>query len=79
MREVIARLTPAKRRLVIYDQLNPAYAKYYTRTEAHALLERAGFVDIQLYHRHGYSWSVVGTRPDPGRAGPPSLGARPQG
>ena len=65
MREVIARLSPDKRRLVIYDQLNPAYAKYYTEAEARALLEQAGFVDVQLYHRHGYSWSVVGTRPGP--------------
>ncbi len=62
---MIARLTPDKRRLVIYDQLNPAYAKYYTRAEARALLEQAGFVDVQLYHRHSYSWSVVGTRPGP--------------
>jgi SAM-dependent methyltransferase len=69
MREVIARLSPDKRRLVIYDQLNPAYAKYYTEAEARALLEQAGFVDVQLYHRHGYSWSVVGTRPGPARQG----------
>jgi SAM-dependent methyltransferase len=65
MREVIARLTPDKRRLVIYDQLNPAYAKYYSEAEARALLEDAGFNDVRLYHRHGYSWSVVGTRPGP--------------
>ena len=64
MREVFARLTPDKRRLVIYDQLNPAYARYYTRSEARSLLEQGGFVDVQLHHRHGYSWSVVGTRPE---------------
>ena len=64
MREVFSRLTPDKRRLVIYDQLNPAYAKYYSRAEARALLEQEGFVDVQLHHRHGYSWSVVGTRPE---------------
>ena len=74
--KVIARLAPDKRRLVIYDQLNPAYAKYYTREEARRLLEQAGFVDVQLYHRHGYSWSVVGTRPD--RAGG-AVAGRPPG
>ncbi len=63
MRHVIVPLTPAKRRLVIYDQLNPAYAKYYTRAEAHAALSRVGFVDIRLHHRHGFSWTVLGTRP----------------
>jgi hypothetical protein len=47
---------------VIYDQLNPAYAKYYTRDEAQSLLERHGFSDVRLHHRHGMSWTVVGTR-----------------
>jgi SAM-dependent methyltransferase len=63
MRDVVARLDGPKRRLTVYDQLNPAYAKYYTRDEAHALLARAGFHDVALHHRHGYSWAVVGTRP----------------
>jgi hypothetical protein len=63
MRKVFTRLTPAKRRLVLYDQLNPAYAKYYARDEARGLLAHAGFRDICLHHRHGYSWSVIGTKP----------------
>jgi SAM-dependent methyltransferase len=63
MRRVMVPLTPTKRRVVIYDQLNPAYAKYYTRQEAYDALARHGFHDIKLHHRHGYSWSVVGTRP----------------
>jgi SAM-dependent methyltransferase len=64
MLEHVSRLSPAVRRLTIYDQLNPAWAKYYTETEARALLEDAGFVDVQLHHRHGYSWTVVGTKRD---------------
>jgi hypothetical protein len=68
MREVVARLDPSKRRLTVYDQLNPAYAKYYRRDEAYRLLAAAGFRDLLLYHRHGYSWSVVGTKPEPGPA-----------
>jgi SAM-dependent methyltransferase len=63
LRTVMLPLTPAKRRLVIYDQLNPAYARYYTRQEAHDALARHGFIDVRLHHRHGYSWTVVGTRP----------------
>jgi SAM-dependent methyltransferase len=63
MRNVMAKLQPGHRRLTIYDQLNPAYAKYYTRDEAERLLSQAGFVDIQVHHRHGYSWSLVGTKP----------------
>jgi hypothetical protein len=49
--------------VVVYDQLNPAYAKYYTHQEAHDALAQHGFTDIRLHHRHGYSWTVVGTRP----------------
>jgi SAM-dependent methyltransferase len=63
MREVVDRLDGPKRRLTVYDQLNPAFAKYYTREEARRLLADAGFVDVALHHRHGYSWAVVGTKP----------------
>jgi len=62
MRRVIARLAPDKRFLVVYDQLNPAYARYYRRAEAIELLQAAGFVEVQVHHRHGYSWALVGRR-----------------
>jgi len=58
----LARLPRKVRRLTIYDQLNPAYAKYYTRNEAEDLLKKGGFSDVRAWHRHGYSWSVIGTR-----------------
>ncbi len=60
MRRVMLPLTPDKRRVVIYDQLNPAYAKYYTRDEARDAARAARIHDIQLHHRHGISWTVVG-------------------
>jgi hypothetical protein len=63
MRCVFGKLDRRKRFLVIFDQLNPAYAKYYSEKEAWALLEQAGFADIKLHHRHGYSWTVLGRRP----------------
>jgi 2-polyprenyl-3-methyl-5-hydroxy-6-metoxy-1,4-benzoquinol methylase len=63
MREVIARQTFRERILTIFDQLNPAYAKYYRRNEILQLFKTNGFCDIQYYHRHGYSWTVVGRRP----------------
>jgi len=62
MREHVSRLSPSVRRLTIYDQLNPSWAKYYTRQEAKALLEDAGFRNVCLHHRHGYSWLVVAQR-----------------
>ncbi|HZP88911.1 MAG TPA: class I SAM-dependent methyltransferase [Burkholderiales bacterium] len=59
----LAKLSPAQRRLVMYDQLNPAYAKYYTQREAVALLGDAGFANVRAHHRHGYSWTVIGDKP----------------
>jgi SAM-dependent methyltransferase len=64
MREVVGKLSHEQLRLTIYDQLNPAWAAYYRREEAEALFRNAGFVDVQLHHRHGYSWTVIGTRPE---------------
>jgi ubiquinone/menaquinone biosynthesis C-methylase UbiE len=46
----------------LYDQLNPAYAKYYRKSEALGLLETAGFQNIRIYHRHGYSWTLTGEK-----------------
>lgn len=61
---VFGKMSPEKRRLIIYDQLNPDYAKYYTRQEAIKLLEDGGFVNVRVHHRHGYSWTVIGIKPD---------------
>jgi SAM-dependent methyltransferase len=63
MRNVVGKWTPEVRKLTIYDQLNPAYAKYYTRAEGIALLTDAGFGNVTAYHRHGYSWTVSGVKP----------------
>jgi len=57
------KMSPEKRRLVIYDQLNPSYAKYYTQFEAKKLLSDGNFVNIRIHHRHGYSWTIIGTKP----------------
>jgi len=63
MLSILKRMSPEKRRLIIYDQLNPAYAKYYTQYEAKKLLSDGNFVNIRVHHRHGYSWTVIGTKP----------------
>ena len=63
MLSVIAKMSPEKRRLIIYDQLNPSYAKYYTRVEAEKLLIDRKFINVRTHHRHGYSWTVIGTKP----------------
>lgn len=62
MLSVLKKMSPEKRRLIIYDQLNPSYAKYYTRFEAKKLLSDGKFVNIRVHHHHGYSWTVIGTK-----------------
>lgn len=64
MREVMSRFDRKKRYFLIFDQLNCGYAKYYTGAEVRELMERGGFTDVQTYHRHGMSWTVIGRRPD---------------
>jgi SAM-dependent methyltransferase len=59
---VFMRFPAAERRLVILDQINPRWAKYYKREEAEGLLRDAGFHDVKAYHRHGYSWTICGTK-----------------
>lgn len=62
-RRVFGRVPWRVRRIIIYDQLKPACAEYYTRERAERLLRDGGFGDVAAYHRHGYSWSIVGTKP----------------
>ncbi len=64
MVDILGKLDWDKRRLVIYDQLNPHYAKYYSGEEARRLMASAPF-DVTLHHRKGYSWVVIGTKPRP--------------
>ncbi len=61
-RSTLARLDTQTRKLVIYDQLNPTYVHFYTRSELEALSLRAGFVNPRLHHRGGYSWTVIAER-----------------
>jgi SAM-dependent methyltransferase len=62
MRDFIDKVDNYTVKHVIYDQLDPHYAKYYHRSEAINLLEKAGFSNVQVYHRAEYSWTVIGTK-----------------
>lgn len=63
MRAVFKKMSREKQRLIIYDQLNPSFAKYFTKFEAEKLLVDGGFTNVRVHHRHGYSWTVIGTKP----------------
>jgi len=63
-RNVYSKLSWSVKVLIVYDQLNPAYAKYYFKEEAVSLLSGSGFKKIVCSHRHGYSWTIIGYKPD---------------
>jgi len=63
LRNTFSRVERDKRRLTIYDQLNPTYARYYRAAELRALLEAAGFGDVRLHHRRGATWTALGVKP----------------
>jgi SAM-dependent methyltransferase len=63
IRGVFSKLDFRNRFLVIFDQLNPEYARYYHKEEAENLLKKAGLINIASFHRHSYSWTVLGEKP----------------
>ena len=48
-----------ERKYIIFDQLNPSYAKYYKADELHSLLRNCGFEIVDFRRRHGYSHIAV--------------------
>ena len=62
MLNVFQKLDWNSRKMVIFDQLNPAYAKYYKKKEAENLLKSSTFKNLKIFHRHNYSWTVVGEK-----------------
>ena len=58
----LGRRSSRHRKLVIYDQLNPTYVRFYSRGEVEDLLRRGGFDEIRLHHRRGYSWTALGIK-----------------
>jgi hypothetical protein len=59
MRRYFSKLDFYSKKLVVYDQLNPKYARYYRKEEIERLLKTSGFSDIRMYHHLEYSWSVT--------------------
>jgi SAM-dependent methyltransferase len=51
-----------KRNYIIFDQLNPSYAKYYTKKDVKSLLEKSGFKKYKIFYRHKYSWTIIANK-----------------
>ncbi|MDD8030053.1 MAG: class I SAM-dependent methyltransferase [Acidobacteriota bacterium] len=62
MVKVITPLNRRNRFLVIFDQLNPSYARYDSRGGIEQSMKKAGFSGIEHYHRHQYSWTIAGEK-----------------
>jgi SAM-dependent methyltransferase len=48
-----------QKKYIVFDQLNPVYAKYYKKEEVVSLLKNAGFSEVKMFHRHSYSWTAI--------------------
>lgn len=56
---VFSKCKGLEKKYIIFDQLNSSYAKYYSKLEVTTLLNRSGFIHVELFHRHGYSWTAI--------------------
>lgn len=50
------------RKYIIFDQLNPQYAKYYKKQECIDLFKKNGFKDIKIKQFNRYSWTIKGKK-----------------
>ena len=50
------------KKIVIFDQLNPAWSDYYSRERLRSVLSEGGFSDVKIEEKDGYSWTAICTR-----------------
>lgn len=65
---LIRRFGFAHLRSIVFDQMLPTIAHYWSRAEVEALMGRAGLVDVELAWVNEMSWAAIGRRPGDGRA-----------
>lgn len=49
-------------RSIVFDQMLPKIANYWSRAEVEDLMSRAGLKEVQLLQVNGMSWCAVGTK-----------------
>lgn len=69
---LIRRFDFAHLRSIVFDQMLPSIANYWTRDEVEALMTGAGLADVRLAWVNEISWAAVGTRPAAGMDAPQS-------
>ncbi len=60
--ELIAGFGFAHLRSIVFDQMLPRIAHYWTRAEVQALMQGAGLEDVRLEWVNEMSWAAIGTR-----------------
>jgi len=60
---LIARFGFPHLRSIVFDQMLPRIAHYWTGAEVAALMARAGLEDVRLDWVNEMSWAAVGTKP----------------
>jgi 2-polyprenyl-3-methyl-5-hydroxy-6-metoxy-1,4-benzoquinol methylase len=61
---LLRRLSFRHLRSIVFDQMLPKIAHYWSKTEVHQLMQRAGLADIQLNWVNEMSWAADGRRPE---------------
>jgi SAM-dependent methyltransferase len=62
---LIARFEFAHLRSIVFDQMLPRIAHYWSREEVMRLMTEAGLEQVRLAAVNGMSWSAIGRRPAP--------------
>ena len=62
IKEVFNPCSRQEKKYIVFDQLNPAYAKYYRLEELEELMSKFKFTNVKYYHRHRYSWTLICTK-----------------
>jgi SAM-dependent methyltransferase len=52
-------------RSIVFDQMMPRIASYWTQLEVDALMRGAGLVDVELFWVNEMSWAARGRKPSP--------------
>jgi len=60
---LLRRLSFRHLRSIVFDQMLPKIAHYWTRDTVQALMREAGLRDVQLAWVNEMSWSAIGTKP----------------
>lgn len=57
--KIFSKFSYSKRNLIIFDQLNPAYTKYYSYNDVFDLMKSLKIKNYKIINKDNYSWTVI--------------------